>query len=101
MKILRLLVIPILLATLSYAQSSSRNPLDELRDQVIEVLAAAGVPFTPEQEKQLALLLEEQRQASEDLFGNIMDFRGGIPQGQEMDRALAGIQWINDEFKKK
>jgi hypothetical protein len=82
-------------------QISNRNPLDELRDQVVEMLAEAGCPFTPEQEKQLALLIEEQRLASEDLFGEIMDFRNGVPQGQERDRALAGIQWIHNEFRKR
>jgi hypothetical protein len=96
-----LILIGLLLATTAFGQLSTRNPLDELRDQVVQVLADAGVPFTTDQEKGLALLIEEQRQASEDLFGQIMDFTSGVPQGQERDRALAGIQWINDEFKKK
>jgi len=82
-------------------QFTTRNPLDDLKDQVAQVLADANVPFTPEQTQQLALFVEEQRQASEDLFGVIMDFRDGPPQGEQRDRALAGIQWMHDEFRKK
>ena len=91
----------LLLVTSSYGQLATKNPLDELKDNVVRVLAEAAAPFTPEQERELALLIEEQRQSSEDLFGQIMDFSGGLPQGQERDRALAGIQWIQDEFLKK
>ncbi len=101
MKIPASILICVLFTVLAHGQLSVQNPLDELKGQVTQVLNGAGVPFSPEQEKQLALLMEEQRQASEDLFGQIMDFRGGIPQGQERDRAIAGIQWIHDEFKKK
>ena len=38
---------------------------------------------------------------SENLFGNIMDFSDGIPEGPERDRALASIQWIHDAFRAK
>ncbi len=89
------------LSTAAYGQLRATNPLEKLRDQVAAVLAAAGVPFTTEQERQLALLLEEQRQASEDLFDVIMDFSAGPPQGEDRDRALAGIQWMHDEFRSR
>ena len=59
------------------------------------------VPFTPDQEKQLALLIEEERQAAENLFGVTWDFSKGPPQGEQRDQALAGIQWMYDELKKK
>ena len=85
----------------AYGQLTVTNPLYELRDQVAEVLANAKVPFTAEQERQLALLLEDQRQASEDLFDVIMDFSAGPPQGEDRDRALAGIQWMHDEFRRR
>src|SRR3972149_10778067 len=101
MKIPAFLLVSVLVTLPLHGQLTAQNPLDELKDQVVQVLNDAGVPFTPEQERQLALLIEEQRQASEDLFGQIMDFRGGIPEGQERDRAIAGIQWIHDEFKRK
>ncbi|MBI2149724.1 MAG: TonB-dependent receptor, partial [Acidobacteria bacterium] len=94
-------IITVLWTVPAFGQLSAQNPLDELKGQVAQVLVDAGVPFTPEQDRQMALLIEEQRQASEDLFGQIMDFRSGVPQGQELDRALAGIQWIHDEFRKK
>ena len=95
----RLCLVCVLWTTVALGQLVTQNPLDELRAQVGGVLADAGVPFTPEQERQIALLLEEQRQSSESLFGEIMDFSSGIPEGDQRDRALAGIQWINDEFR--
>jgi hypothetical protein len=80
---------------------STRNPLDEIRDELVQVLATAGVPFTEEQERSIALVLEESRRASEQLFGEVMDFRNGPPQGEQLDRARAGIQWMNDDFSKR
>jgi hypothetical protein len=84
-----------------FLQLSARNPVDELKDQITEALASAKVPFTPDQEKQLALLIEEERQAAENLFGITWDFSKGPPQGEQRDQALAGIQWMHDELKKK
>jgi hypothetical protein len=78
-----------------------QNPLDKLRDQAKEVFALAGVPFSQEQEQSIALMIEDRRQASEQLFGQLMDFRGGPVQGQQQDRAVAGIKWMHDEFKKR
>ena len=90
----------LILSTLpAYGQLVTQNPLDQLKEQLAEVLAEAGFPITSEQEGQVALLIEEQRRASEDLFGQIMDFRNGIPEGAERDRALASIQWIHDAFR--
>jgi hypothetical protein len=97
----RVFIVIALFAGSSFSQFTTRNPLDELKDQVAMVLANAGVPFTSEQDRQLALLIEEERQASEDLFGVIMDFSEGPPQAEQRDRALAGIQWMHDQFKKK
>src|SRR5688572_5643589 len=81
--------------------ATTQNPLDKLRDQAKEVFAAAGVPFSQEQEQSIALMIEDRRQASEQLFGQLMDFRGGPVQGQQQDRAVAGIKWMHDEFKKR
>jgi hypothetical protein len=80
---------------------STRNPLDEIRDELIGVLLEAGVPFTEDQGRAIALVLEESRRASEQLFGEAMDFRNGPPQGEQLDRARAGIQWMNDDFSKR
>ena len=80
---------------------STRNPLDEIRDELVQVLLAAGTPFTEEQGRAIALVLEESRRASEQLFGEVMDFRNGPPQGEQLDRARAGIQWMNDDFSKR
>src|SRR5262245_46629426 len=101
MKALCVFFICLLSAGVACAQFTTKNPLDELKDQVAKVLSDAAVPFTSEQEAQLTLLMEEERQASEDLFGVIMDFSAGPPQGEQRDKALAGIQWMHDEFKKK
>ena len=90
-----------LISNAAYGQLTVTNPLYEVRDQVAEVLADAELPFTTEQERQLALVLEDQRQASEDLFDVIMDFSAGPPQGEDRDRALAGIQWMHDEFRRR
>ena len=70
-----------------------------MKDQVTQALAAANVPLTPEQEKQLALLVEEERQAAENLFGATWDFSNGPPQGDQRDQALAGIRWEYTELK--
>jgi hypothetical protein len=97
--VLRVLVAFFLVTSTVWGQLVTQNPLDDLKNQVAKVLADANVPFTSEQQIQIALLIEEQRQPSEDLFGEIMDFQNGIPQGAERDRALAGIQWIHDAFR--
>ena len=65
---------------------AAENPLTQLRDEVKAVLAAAQLPFTAEQETAIALMMEDRRQASEQLFGDLMDFRAGPTQGQEADR---------------
>src|SRR5262245_19027803 len=89
-----------LLGITCFGQLTARNPVDELKDQLTQVLADANVPFTPEQEKQLALLSEEERQAAENLFRITWDFSQGPPQGEKRDQALAGIQWMYEERKK-
>ena len=94
-------LICVLVATSAFGQLTERNPVDELKDQATQVLADANVPFTPEQEKQLALLIEDERQAAENLFGVTWDFSNGPPQGELRDQALAGIRWMYDELKKK
>src|SRR5688572_29049145 len=101
MVLVRFSLIFVFLNVLVFGQLTTKSPVDELKEQVTQVLKAANVPFTPDQEKQLALLIEEERQASENLFGIIWDFSKGPPQGEQRDQALAGIQWMLDEFKKK
>ena len=78
--------------------SAAENPLAALNDEVRRALAAAAVPFSPEQERAIALMIEERRRASEDLFGNLMDFRSGPTQGQEEDRLRSAIEWMRAEF---
>ncbi len=79
----------------------TENPLDEIRDELVRVLDAANLPFTPEQEDSITFVLEESRRASENLFGNVMNFSGGPPRGEELDRAMAGIAWINEDFSER
>ncbi|HXH24081.1 MAG TPA: hypothetical protein VNI78_02460 [Vicinamibacterales bacterium] len=80
------------------ALNPDANPLAALNDELKRVLAAAGVPFSDEQERAIALMMEERRRASEELFGNLMDFRGGPTQGQEADRLRSAIEWMRGEY---
>src|SRR5262249_10332437 len=89
----RLALISVFLSTSAFGQLTERNPVDELKEHVTKALAEANVPLSPDQEKQLALLVEEERQAAENLFGITWDFSKGPPQGEQRDQALAGIQW--------
>ena len=77
MKIVRLSLICIFLTTSAFGQLTARNPVDELKDQVIQALADAQVPLTSDQERQLVLLIEVERQAAENLFGETWDFSHG------------------------
>jgi hypothetical protein len=79
-------------------KTAADNPLAALNDQLKEVLSAAGVPFTPEQERAIALMMEERRRAAEELFGDLMDFRAGPTRGQEEDRLRSAIEWVRREF---
>ena len=44
---------------------TTSNPLDDMKAGAEDVLAEAGVPFTEQQNGELALVMEEQRRASE------------------------------------
>ena len=91
----------VFLTTFAFGQLTERNPVDELKEQVTKALADANVPLSAEQAKQLALLIEEERQAAENLFGITWDFSQGPPQGDQRDQALAGIQWMSNELRTK
>jgi hypothetical protein len=81
--------------------AAAANPLAELKDEVKRVLADACLPFTEEQERAIVLMMEDRRQASEDLFGNLMDFRAGPTQGQDSDHLRSAIEWMRGEFLKR
>jgi len=81
--------------------AAAANPLAELKDEVQRVLADAQVPFTEDQERAVVLMMEDRRQASEDLFGNLMDFRAGPTQGQDADHLRSAIAWMREEFLKR
>jgi len=84
-------------AFLLFAQTSS-NPLVTLKDEVQRVLLEAKHPFTDDQERAIVLMMEERREVSEDLFGEIMDFRAGPTQGERGDRARDAIEWMRNDF---
>jgi TonB dependent receptor-like, beta-barrel len=95
-------IVAIFLATSLFGQDQAdMNPLDRLQGLVKQVLEDNGCPFTEEQEKAVALMAEDRRQASEDMFGELMDFRSGPVEGRQMDRAVAAIQWMQDEFNQE
>src|SRR6266550_1613017 len=81
--------------------AAAANPLAELKDEVKHVLADENVPFTEEQERAIVLMMEDRRQASEDLFGDLMNFQAGPTQGQEADRLRSAIEWLREEFLKR
>src|SRR5262245_29258808 len=80
---------------------AAANLLAELKDEVKSVLTDASVPFTDDQEQAVVLMMEDRRQASEDLFGTLMDFRAGPTQGQDADRLRSAIEWMRAEFLKR
>ncbi|MGQ0732863.1 MAG: TonB-dependent receptor domain-containing protein [Acidobacteriota bacterium] len=88
-------------AGVTFGQVVTTNPLDAMKSSLQRVLEEAGQPFSPEQNRALTLVMEEQRQASERLFGDIMDFSSGPVRGADRDRALSGIQWMNEQFEAK
>jgi hypothetical protein len=74
------------------------NPLAELKDEVTRVLSGAKLPFTEDQERAIALMMEDRRKASEELFGNLTDFSAGPTQGEDEDRLRSAIGWMRNEF---
>ena len=79
-------------------QASGANPLAELKDELKRVLADAGLPFTEEQESAVAIMMEDRRRASEDLFGDLMNFQAGPTRGDDADRLRSAIEWMRTEF---
>ena len=70
----------------------------QLKDELGDVLAEAGLPFTAEQDSSIVLMMEDRRQASEELFGGLLDFSAGPTQGQDADRLRSAIDWMQNEF---
>ena len=84
-----------------YGQDSgflTENPLQELKEEVDRVLAEAGLPFSETQDSRIALMIDERRRASEELFGNLQDFAAGPTQGQQADQLNSAIDWMQGEF---
>jgi len=96
------ILIILLFAGLVIAQQpSGANPLAKLKDELKQVLAAANLPFTEEQERAIVLMMEDRRQASEDLFGNLMNFEAGPTRGDDADHLRAAIEFMESEFIKR
>ncbi|HKC55013.1 MAG TPA: TonB-dependent receptor, partial [Vicinamibacterales bacterium] len=74
------------------------NPLAELKADLTRVLADANLPFATEQDRAITLMMEDRLNASETLFGGLMDFRGGPTSGQEAERLQSAIGWLRTEF---
>ena len=74
------------------------NPLAALKEEVTRVLSGARLPFTDDQERAIALMMEDRRRASEELFGDLTDFSAGPTQGQDEDRLRSAIGWMRNEF---
>ena len=101
-KVVAVAVLAVLIAGSAFAQEQGgllvQNPLDEIRDALTVTLEDAGMPFTEEQVQAIALVMDEQRRSTEELFGEVLDFSGGPPQGDQLDQALAGIAWMSEAF---
>ena len=80
------------------AASAGDNPLAALKADLTRVLADANVPFTDDQDRSITLMMEERLQASESLFGGLMDFRGGPTSGQQAEQLQSAIAWLRNEF---
>ena len=95
-------VISVLITGSAFAQEQSglmvQNPLDEIRDALAGTLEDADMPFTEDQVQAIVLVMDEQRRATEELFGEVLDFSAGPPQGDQLDEALAGIAWMSEAF---
>ena len=90
----------LLIAAPVAAQESpgEENPLAELKADLTRVLADANLPFATEQDRAITLMMEDRLNASETLFGGLMDFRGGPTSGQEAERLQSAIGWLRTEF---
>ena len=101
-KVVAVAVLSMLTAGSAFAQEQGgllvQNPLDEIRAALAGTLEDSGVPFTDEQVQAIALVMDEQRRVTEELFGQVLDFSGGPPQGDQLDQALAGIAWMSEAF---
>lgn len=100
-RLLKALVLLVLLVSplaAQYRLAIAENPLAQLKEEVKRVLAEAQLPFTNEQEEAIILMMEDRRRASENLFGNLMDFRAGPTRGDDYDRLNSAIAWIRTEF---
>src|SRR5262245_42531017 len=93
-----ILLILTLARPLAAQERPAANPLAGLKDEVKRVLADAHLPFSEEQERTVVLMMEDRRQASEDLFGNLMDFRAGPTRGEDEDHFRSAIEWMRGEF---
>jgi hypothetical protein len=102
LKVTAVLVTSIFLfASSLFAQDTTpaaENPLAVLKAEVEQVLAGAAVPFTGAQDSSITLMMEDRRQASEELFGDLMNFSAGPTQGQDADRLRSAIEWMRNEF---
>jgi hypothetical protein len=92
------LAVQIMVSVTMAQQPTTENPLAKLKDSVQQVLAQAGLPFNEAQEKAIILMMEDRRKASEDLFGDLMNFSAGPTQGHEADRLRSAITWLENEF---
>lgn len=92
------LLVAVPLAAQEAPVATDDNPLAALKADLTRVLAVAELPFEPEQDRSITLMMEERLQASETLFGGLMDFRAGPTSGQQAERLQSAIGWLRNEF---
>src|SRR5216110_2026380 len=92
-----ILVILLFASPLIVQQPSGANPLAELKNEVKRVLAEANLPFKEEQERSIVIMMEDRRQASEDLFGDLMNFQAGPTRGDDADHLRSEERRVGKE----
>ena len=82
-----LMILVLVLPSSVFAQDGTltgENPLAVLKLEVDRVLEEAALPFTDAQDSAIILMMEDRRQASEELFGDLMDFSAGPTRSATM-----------------
>ena len=95
------MILALILPSSVFAQDGTlpaENPLAVLKLELDRVLTEAAIPFSDAQEGAIILMMEDRRRASEELFGDLMDFSAGPTQGQDSDRLRSAIEWMENEF---
>ena len=98
--IVRMSVMFVLLAPSAFGQLTARNPVDELKDHLTQALEESDTPLTPDQERQLALLIEEERQAAcKALVADVIENSSFSEEREASQEALKNAEQVYSFFR--